>query len=88
MYMYIALYLLHTFQFFDLFFYSDFINIPAPLPVISINSPLIHGLSIFLCSHFKSVIFIGPFKISTDHYHAVVVSALCACVYKQDGFAH
>ena len=32
--------------------------------------------------------FIGPFKISTDHYHAVVVSALCACVYKQDGFAH
>ena len=36
---------------------------------------------------FKSVIFIGPSKISTDHYHAVVVSALCACVYKQDGFA-
>ena len=35
------------------------------------------------------VIFIGPFKISTDHYHAVVDSALCACVvHKQDGFAH
>ena len=32
-------------------------------------------------SHFKSVIFSGPFKISTDHYHAVVDSALCACVY-------
>ena len=33
-----------------------------------------------LCSHFKSVIYIGPFKISTDHYHAVMDSALC--VYK------
>ena len=32
--------------------------------------------------------FIGPFKISTDHYHTVVDSVLCACVYKQDGFAH
>ena len=30
-------------------------------------------------SHFKSVIFIGPFRISTDNYHAVDDSALCAC---------
>ena len=29
------------------------------------------------CSHFKSFIFIGPFKISTDNYHAVDDSALC-----------
>ena len=35
------------------------------------------------CSHFQSVIFIDPFKISTDNYHAVDDSALCACVYKQ-----
>ena len=29
------------------------------------------------CSHFKSVILIGPFKISADNYHAVDDSALC-----------
>lgn len=57
MYMYIALYLLHTFQFFDLFFYSDFINIPAPLPVISINSPLIYGLSIYNGCEYKRMLY-------------------------------
>ena len=46
------------------------------------------GRLVFFNSFSNAVIFIGPFKISTDHYHAVVVSALCACVYKQDGFAH
>ena len=49
--------------------------------------PLI-ALKFILMHHFKSVIFIGPFKISTDHYHVVVDSALCACVYKQYGFAY
>ena len=33
-------------------------------------------LSIYNSSHFKSVIFIGPFKISTDNYHVVDDSAL------------
>ena len=40
-------------------------------PVIKINS--------------NAVIFIGPFKISTDNYHTVDDSALC--VYKQYGFS-
>ena len=35
---------------------------------------------------FKSFVFIGPFKISTDNYLAVDDSALY--VYKQYGFAH
>ena len=31
----------------------------------------------FYCSHFKSFMLIGPFKISADNYHAVDNSALC-----------
>ena len=47
-------------------------------------------LTIYLHLSFNTVsnaVILKPL-FSTDHYHAVVVSALFACVYKQDGFAH
>ena len=41
---------------------------------------MVRGYSFLMQSFFKSVILIGPFKISVDNYHAVMDSALC--VYK------